>query len=78
MLDELGDPTHISPIHWDLLVRQYLPRAGLELAEHYLYPPTGYKVTRKRYTWVLRPMVWFLEGNSLEGDNHVLVLRSKG
>jgi len=28
-MDEFGEPTHISPIFWDLLQRQFLPRAGL-------------------------------------------------
>ena len=78
MMDEHSEPTHISPIFWDLLVRQHLPRAGLQVSEHLLYPRRGYKNTRKPYGWALRPMAWFLRGESLQGDNHVLVLQSKG
>jgi len=75
MLDELGDPTHISPIFWDLLVRQYLPRAGLELTEHFLYPSSGFKVTRTQFRFALRALAWILPGDCLQGDNHVLVLK---
>jgi 2-polyprenyl-3-methyl-5-hydroxy-6-metoxy-1,4-benzoquinol methylase len=77
MMDEVSEPTHISPIFWDLLTRQFLPRAGLELAEHHLFPRRGYSVTRARYAWALRGLAWFLAGECLEGDNHVLVLRSR-
>src|SRR5713101_3757924 len=31
MMDAKGEPTHISPIFQDLFVRQYLPRAGMDL-----------------------------------------------
>lgn len=75
MLDEQGDPTHITPIFMDLLVRQYLPRAGLEMAEHLLYPPRGYLVTRPLLVAACRPVGWFVRGDSLEGDNHVFVFR---
>ncbi len=76
MMDGGSEPTHISPIFWDLLTRQFLPRAGLELVEHHLFPRRGYKLTRARYTWALRSLAWFLAGECLEGDNHVFVLRS--
>lgn len=49
MMDERGDPTHITPIFWDLLTRQYLPRAGLILLEHRTYPPDGFLVTRPAF-----------------------------
>lgn len=75
MMDQAGDPTHISPILFDLLVRQYLPRAGLRLVRHRLYPVNGYKVTRTRYAWLLRVAGALLPGEALVGDNHVFVLR---
>ena len=75
MMDERSDPTHISPIFWDLLQRQYLPRAGLLLVEHRVYPPNGYKVTRRRYAWGFRLLRRLLAGDCLQGDNHVLVLQ---
>jgi len=31
-------PEHLSPIFYDLMVHHYLPRAGLRLAEHTVYP----------------------------------------
>jgi glycogen(starch) synthase len=77
MMDDLGDPTHISPVFWDLLVRQYLPRAGLEVAEHHLYPPRGHLVSRRRYRWLLRIAAALLPGAAVLGDQHVLVLRPR-
>ncbi len=75
LMDERGDRTHISPIFWDLLTRRYLPRAGLSLVEHHVYPPRGYKATRPHYAWALRILAGALPGNTLFGDNHVLVLQ---
>ena len=78
MMDEHSEPTHISPLFWDLLVRQYLPRAGLKLVEHLPYPPRGFKNTRRPYVLALQPLTWFLGGDCLQGDCHVLVLQLKG
>jgi len=75
MMDQGSDPTHISPIFWDLLTRLYLPQGGLRLMSHFLYPPRGYKLSRKRYTWTFRPLALFLSGDSLHGDNHVMALQ---
>ncbi len=76
MMDEQGEPTHISPIFWDLFTRQFLPRAGVELAEHHFFPLHGHQLTRRRYAPLLRALAAVLPGEALEGDNHVLVLRS--
>jgi 2-polyprenyl-3-methyl-5-hydroxy-6-metoxy-1,4-benzoquinol methylase len=78
MMDETSEPTHISPIFWDLLVRQYLPRAGLQLLDHFLYPPDGHLLTRRRHAWAARSLGWLVAGDSLKGDNHVLVLKAQG
>ena len=75
MMDEIGEPTHISPIFWDLFRRQFLPRSGLRLVEHILFPPNGYKVTRARYAWAFRLLSTVLPGESVLGDNHVIVLK---
>jgi SAM-dependent methyltransferase len=75
MMDEIGEPTHISPIFWDLFCRQFLPRSGLRLIEHLLFPPSGYKVTRARYAWAFRLLSMVLPGESVLGDNHVIVLQ---
>jgi SAM-dependent methyltransferase len=74
MLDAHGDPTHISPIFWDLLTRQYLPRADLVLREHHTFPVGGYQVGRPAYSTVLRAFAPVLRGETLLGDNHVLLL----
>jgi 2-polyprenyl-3-methyl-5-hydroxy-6-metoxy-1,4-benzoquinol methylase len=74
MLDERSDPTHISPIFFDLFVRQFLPRAGLRLKEHLHYPPGRYKVTRRYYAWCFWIASRLLRNPCLLGDNHIFVL----
>lgn len=76
MMDEMGDPTHISPIFWSLIAR-VLPRAGLNLVEHHVFPPRSYICTRPLFTWAFRMLAAVLPGESLLGDNHVLVLQRK-
>jgi len=77
MMDEAGEPTHISPLFWDLLNRQVLPLAGLRMQEHYLYPVNGYLATRRRYSWIMRGLSGFLRGECKFGDAHVMVLQRK-
>lgn len=76
-MDEKADPTHISPIFWDLLQRQYLPRVGLHLVEHLVYPPNGYRVTRARYACGVRLLARLLAADCLKGDSHILVLQPR-
>jgi SAM-dependent methyltransferase len=78
MMDDRGDPTHISPIFVDLLVRQYLPRAGLSLVGRLLYPSNGYRASRSQYALLLRLLGRLLPGPDLLGDNHVFVFRPGG
>jgi 2-polyprenyl-3-methyl-5-hydroxy-6-metoxy-1,4-benzoquinol methylase len=73
-MDETGEPTHISPIFMDLFRRQFLPRSGLSVRDHFLIPPGGYHFTRRRYAWALRLLSRSLPGDHLAGDNHILVL----
>lgn len=73
-MDEHGEPTHISPVFLDLLQRQFLPRAGLRLREHFVFPPSGYQLTRKPIAWILRLASFVFPGEALLGDNHVFVL----
>ena len=75
MMDGAGDPTHISPIFFDLFGRRHLPRAGLRLARHLLYPANGYKATRARYAWIFRVASALFPGEAMVGDSHVFVLR---
>jgi 2-polyprenyl-3-methyl-5-hydroxy-6-metoxy-1,4-benzoquinol methylase len=77
MMDEHSEPTHISPIFFDLLARQYLPLAGLRLREHLVFPPDGFQVTRKPLAWGLRLASMAFSGQSLLGDNHVLVVEAR-
>ena len=77
LMDDVSEPTHISPIFWELFNRQFLPRAGLELVEHHLFPPRGYTNTRPRYIWAMRCLAPFLSGRCKYGDVHVFVLRPR-
>jgi 2-polyprenyl-3-methyl-5-hydroxy-6-metoxy-1,4-benzoquinol methylase len=76
-MDEYGDPTHISPIFFDLLQRQYLPAAGVRLREHLIFPPNGFQLTRKPLAWGLRLASLAFSGRSILGDNHVLVIEAR-
>ena len=75
-MDERGEPTHISPVFYDLLKRQFLPRAGLQMREHLVFPPNGYQLTRKPIAWALRLASVVFSGAALLGDNHILVLEA--
>ena len=74
MMDEKV-PNHISPIFYDLFIRQYLPRAGLKPIEHCSFPKNGYKVSRKCYFWIFRLIACLLPGKTLFGDVHIFVLK---
>jgi 2-polyprenyl-3-methyl-5-hydroxy-6-metoxy-1,4-benzoquinol methylase len=75
-MDEQGEPTHISPVFFDLLRRQFLPRAGLRLREHLVFPPNGYQLTRKPLAWTLRLAAFAFSGEALLGDNHIFVVEA--
>jgi 2-polyprenyl-3-methyl-5-hydroxy-6-metoxy-1,4-benzoquinol methylase len=75
-MDEHSEPTHISPIFFDLLCRQFLPLAGLRLREHLLFPPDGFQLSRKPVAWSMRLVAPLFSGESLFGDNHILVLEA--
>ena len=75
-MDEKSEPTHISPIFFDLLQRQFLPLAGFRLREHLVFPPNGYQLTRKPLAWMFWLASQILPGDSLLGDNHVLVVEA--
>lgn len=74
-MDELAR-WHLSPIFYDLLVRQYLPQAGLRLIERTTIPKGSYELTRIR--WMLpmfKALSFVLRGPALEGDSHIFVLK---
>jgi 2-polyprenyl-3-methyl-5-hydroxy-6-metoxy-1,4-benzoquinol methylase len=78
MMDEHSDPTHISPIFADLLLRQFLPRAGLRIKEHLVFPANGHQLTRKPIALSLRLASKMFRGKLITGDHHVLVLEAAG
>ena len=73
-MDERGEPTHISPIFFDLLQRQFLPLAGLCLRQHLVFPARGFQLSRKSVALAMRLMAVAFSGESILGDNHILVL----
>ena len=75
MMDVRGEPTHISPIFWDLFVRQFLPRAQVRLQDHQHFPQGGYKATRPAFGWAMRALAAILPGTCLYGDIHILILQ---
>ena len=76
MMDEHSDPTHISPVFADLLLRQFLPRAGLRVKEHLLFPPNGHQLTRKPIAWTLGLASKLFREKVITGDHHLLVLEA--
>ena len=75
-MDEHSEPTHISPIFFDLLQRQFLPLAGLRLREHLVFPPDGFQLSRKSVAWSMRLAAGMFSGESIIGDNHIFVLEA--
>jgi len=75
-MDEQGEPTHISPIFFDLLQRQFLPLVGLRLRQHLVFPAHGYQLSRKSVAWAMRLLAGVFTGESIRGDNHILVLEA--
>ncbi len=75
MMDKVSDPEHLSPALADLLKRQFLPRSGLNLAEHLLFPPKGYRLTRQGLAWPLALAALVFRGDSVLGDNHIFVFK---
>ena len=75
-MDVHGEPTHISPIFFDLLQRQFLPLAGLRLRQHLVFPAHGYQLSRKPVAWTMRLLAGAFSGESILGDNHILVLEA--
>lgn len=54
LMDIYGDPTHLSPIFGDLLVRRYLLKPNLQLVAQNFYPRQGFVTGRSVYSWRLR------------------------
>ena len=73
---EENTPEHITPIHLDLFLRHSLPKAGLMLVEHFVYPKGRFPLTGRRYFVPLfRLTSLFMKGPALTGDTHFFVLK---
>jgi 2-polyprenyl-3-methyl-5-hydroxy-6-metoxy-1,4-benzoquinol methylase len=69
-------PEHITPIHLDLFLRQIVPRTGLFLIEHSVYPPGGFPLTARNYLVPFFSLFkTVMKGTALTGDSHVFVLK---
>jgi 2-polyprenyl-3-methyl-5-hydroxy-6-metoxy-1,4-benzoquinol methylase len=77
LMDERGEPSHVSPIFFDLFQRQYLRLSGMRMKEHVVYPPNGFQASRKWAAWLLRIVAGFFPAESILGDHHVFVLMTK-
>jgi 2-polyprenyl-3-methyl-5-hydroxy-6-metoxy-1,4-benzoquinol methylase len=67
---------HITPIFYDLFVRQYLPRAHLSLVEHFVYPDGDYPLTARRYFIpIFKCLGRILQGPALSGDSIIFILK---
>jgi 2-polyprenyl-3-methyl-5-hydroxy-6-metoxy-1,4-benzoquinol methylase len=74
MMDDRGEPTHISPLFFDLVQRKYLPIAGLRLREHLVFPSDGFHASRKSVAWVMVMCARAFQAKSIIGDHQILVL----
>jgi len=73
---EETSPEHISPIFIDLLKREYLPRAGLELVAASSFPEDAFPLTPRRWLLpIFKLAAIFMTGDYLYGDSLVVVLR---
>lgn len=75
-MDEQSEPTHISPILFDLFKRQFLPASKLRLHQHLLFPPDGFQNCRKSVALLMGVAARAFPGESIVGDHHVFVLKA--
>ena len=76
MMDDRGEPTHISPIFLDLLQQKFLPLAGLRLREHLIFPPGGFHASRKSVAWLMRLGARAFAAKSIVGDHNVFLVEA--
>jgi 2-polyprenyl-3-methyl-5-hydroxy-6-metoxy-1,4-benzoquinol methylase len=75
-MDEQSEPTHISPIFFDLFERQFLRVSKLQLQQHLLFPPSGFQNCRKSVALFMGVAARLFPGESTVGDHHVFVLKA--
>jgi len=69
-------PWHISPIFYDLFVRQYVPMAKLTLVNHHVFPLNDFPQTGRRYLVpFLRLAARVVPGPVPWGESHIFVLK---
>jgi len=72
-------PEHLSPIFYDIIRHHYLPRAGLRLVEHALYPskniiPEDFLLTRRWLIPCLKAAFMPFRSPMLWGNTHIFVV----
>jgi len=72
-------PEHLSPIFYDIISHHYLPRAGLRLVEHRVYPnrdiiPEDFLLTRSWLIPFLKAALIPFRGSMLWGNTHIFVV----
>jgi 2-polyprenyl-3-methyl-5-hydroxy-6-metoxy-1,4-benzoquinol methylase len=75
-MDDQSEPTHISPIFFDLFKRQFLPASKLQLHQHLLFPPDGFQNCRKSVSLLMGVAARVFPGESVIGDHHVFILKA--
>ena len=75
-MDEQSEPSHISPIFFDLFKRQFLKISELQLQQHLLFPPGGFQNCRKSVSLLMGVAARVFPGESIVGDHHVFVLKA--
>ena len=76
MMDDRGEPTHISPVFFDLLEQKFLPLTGLRLREHLVFPPDGFHAMRKSVAWFMRFGARAFAAKSIIGDHNIFLLEA--
>jgi 2-polyprenyl-3-methyl-5-hydroxy-6-metoxy-1,4-benzoquinol methylase len=77
-MDEQSEPTHISPIFFDLFKRKFLPASKLRLHQHLLFPPDGFQNSRRFVSLLMGVASRVFRDESIVGDHHVFVLNGSG
>ena len=76
-MDE-NTPEHITPIHLDLFLRHSVPKAGMELLEHFSYPKGEFPLTaRKYFVPLFKIAALLMKGPGLSGDTNFLILKPR-
>jgi ubiquinone/menaquinone biosynthesis C-methylase UbiE len=77
-MDDQSEPTHISPIFFDLFKRKFLPASELRLDRHLLFPPGGFQNSRRFVSLLMGVASRVFPDESIVGDHHVFVLNASG